>query len=357
MRKIEYRVYVPGGNATALVAGIERDAALRVEIQNAIMRADVEIEQVGFVSASTDASAGVATSGTVYADSGAREHAANGDAPAGVAVAAIGADCGTPELVMTGGEFCGNAARSAAYYYLHGHPGELTLRVSGAREPVRAGVGSGGIAWAEIPMAGCGVYKVGGGMYWVAMEGISHLVISAEASAQYLEALSGANGRKQLLLEAKKLLSEHFGFSLENASLPRSAALSSADALLRSAALSSADAPPGSSLLLGADHPSYPDAAGVIFTERIGGCLKIHPCVFVRTAGTGFYETACGSGSVAAAVAEFVSRGVRGALPIMQPSGMFIDTELAVDGVEITGAKISGEVLDRGAAFIYMTMP
>ncbi len=75
MKKYNYKIYIPSGNPTALVIGIEKDLEKRKEINNAIMSKYDFIEQVGFINPNN------------------------------------------PELIMAGGEFCGNATRCAINYY------------------------------------------------------------------------------------------------------------------------------------------------------------------------------------------------------------------------------------------------
>ena len=69
MIKDNYKLYVPSGNPTALVLRMERNSEKRKEINNEIMNKYDFIEQVGF----------------------------------------INMDIKKPELLMAGGEFCGNA--------------------------------------------------------------------------------------------------------------------------------------------------------------------------------------------------------------------------------------------------------
>ena len=46
------------------------------------------------------------------------------------------------------------------------------------------------------------------------------------------------------------------------------------------------------------------EAAGVMFIERKNGKIILSPVVFVKEINTLFYETACGSGSVAVGIYE-----------------------------------------------------
>jgi diaminopimelate epimerase len=268
---IAHRLYLPGGNMTALVLRLERDAAKRVEIQNILMDLHRDVEQVGFVG-----------------------HCAN---------AAGRYEC--PELIMTGGEFCGNAARAAAFYYLGGKTGEIALRVSGAAGVLQAGIDGLGETWVEMPVKGCKITKVGGGATLVEMDGISHLVLSARATAEYSAFFHGEIDKAECLGLADVLLRRHM------------------------------------------IEVSRNSANGVIFTEvSDGGQIKIHPCVFVKSAATAFYETACGSGSVAAVIAERAGRGENAVLQIVQPSGTTIETSVVFDGADVISAKIKGKVTE-----------
>lgn len=82
--EIKYNIYYPSGNTTALVIGSDY-LQFRKRINESIMKMHNNIEQVGFVFVEND----------VY------------------------------KLEMAGGEFCGNATRSAAYYFLNGKDGKV----------------------------------------------------------------------------------------------------------------------------------------------------------------------------------------------------------------------------------------
>jgi len=248
-----YRIFVPDGNTTALVMGIEPDAAERRRIQDEIMRRYGDVEQVGFISG----------------------------------------DSGCPRLEMAGGEFCGNAVRAAAWHYLGGRPGEILIRSSGTGRALRAGVLEDLRVWTQMPVYESAekVRVIEDGLYWAEMEGISHLVVSPRRAVP----------EPARMLESAKNL------------------------LLR--------------------YDLYGGAAcGVIFTERVSGALKIHPCVFVIPAGTAYYETACGSGSVAVALAAAALRGSSKKLPLLQPSGKIIEATVEYADKKILEARICGRV-------------
>lgn len=139
-QQIKYCVVRPGGNDTALVAGIEPDPNRRKLINDAIMRQNPNVEQVGFI-----------------------QH-----------------DLSNPRLLMAGGEFCGNATRSTAWKILNGKTGEVLIRVSGVRSKLKAGVDVLGNAWAQMPVYANPnkiTFLENGGVI-VPMEGITHAVVT-----------------------------------------------------------------------------------------------------------------------------------------------------------------------------------
>ena len=283
MQVVKYMDFLPGGNKTALVIGDEYDSDSRKIINDAIMTADPEIEQVGFVKASDPE-----------------------DFPQDLPAA--------PSLEMAGGEFCGNATRSAAYYYLQGCPGALTMTVSGGNQ-VRCGVHENGDAWCEIPLlnghteaASAGTTQtvdVAPGIYKVRLSGITHLVLEPETAAPFLESCA-ADPEK---LKAKGLeFIEKYGLMDE-------------------------------------------EASGAIFLDRTKNDLfSIHPIVRVRDIDSLFYETACGSGTVAAAMVMARQKRTDINVKIQQPSGMFIRAEITLtenySGEKtVSRAVISGPVI------------
>jgi len=84
-------------------------------------------------------------------------------------------------------------------------------------------------------------------------------------------------------------------------------------------------------------------ANGVMFMQRTSDTIKIHPVVWVKNTDTLFYETACGSGSIAVGVAisNILNKDV--CLSLLQPSGKYIDVKSIClqDGYKVS---ISGVV-------------
>lgn len=69
-------------------------------------------------------------------------------------------------------------------------------------------------------------------------------------------------------------------------------------------------------------------AVGVVWIERRGDAMVMHPVVWVKDVDTFFYEQSCGSGTIA------VSR-VTGARSIVQPTGQSIEAEISSDAVTL----------------------
>lgn len=70
------------------------------------------------------------------------------------------------------------------------------------------------------------------------------------------------------------------------------------------------------------------DAVGVVWVERKGNSVEIHPVVWVRSVDTFFYESSCGSGAIAACA-------VTGVSDIVQPTGKIIRAEINDDLVSL----------------------
>lgn len=68
------------------------------------------------------------------------------------------------------------------------------------------------------------------------------------------------------------------------------------------------------------------DAVGVVWYEKSADAIIMHPVVWVRAVDTFYYESSCGSGTIA------VGR-VTGVPSIIQPSGMPISAEITEDSV------------------------
>ena len=257
MKDYNYKIYIPSGNPTALVIGITDDIQKRKKINNEIMSKYDFVEQVGF----------------------------------------INPDINNPELVMAGGEFCGNATRSAIKYYLGDKIGSLKIKVSGVKEKLDAGIDKNGDVWVDMPIIKGDFKKsitvINNQSAIIKMYGITHLVIE-------LDDINQKYPKEELKQYTYDILEEY-------------------------------------NLLL-------EDAAGVMFINKDNNNIKLTPIVFVRDINTLFYETACGSGTTAVAVYESFKTNKSVSINVLQPSGKTIKVKTKVDNGSILNVRIRGKV-------------
>lgn len=240
MEKVEYYIFDPGGNKTALVINKNYNQNMKKNINNIILKKHVEVEQVGFLE---------------------KDYC---------------------ELQMAGGEFCGNATRCATSYYLGSQKGKIiSIKVSGIREKLTAGIDENGLVWVNIPVLSVEKMKE---VSIVKIEGITHIVV---------DKLKELKTNQQMINYAKKLINE----------------------------LKVND-----------------KAVGVLFVEKFQEITKLYPIVWVKDIDTFFFETACGSGTVAVTVCSDKDR-----ISVLQPS----DYEIIGEKYSYNGrkyVKISGVV-------------
>ena len=208
---------------------------------------------------------------------------------------------GKKELQMAGGEFCGNATRSAVYSYLGGKEGNMQIYVN-SKDKIIAGVNKNQKAWCEIPIYNDRnvVTKKEEGIYSVRLKGITMLVIQDPVSKMYLK-------KRSNLKQIGKELIDKFG--IENDT-----------------------------------------AVGVMFCEKEKDKMKINPIVWVKEIDTLFYETACGSGSTAVGMLEAYLKNKSQTIDILQPSGLTITVKVNYDN-EFQKAIILGDVENDGKIY------
>ncbi len=252
-KEFTYYLFSPCGNDTALVEGTDIDEQTKKILNDRIMNIHPNIEQVGF----------------------------------------IGLD--KYKLKMAGGEFCGNATRCAAYYYLKGKSGEIKIDISN-NMIIKAGVNEEGKAWSQIPLyTGKDFIRVvDNGIYEIIMSGIKYIILEKEISKLYLL------DKKNLKSSAMNILKKY--------------------------------------------NIKESEAIGVIFLEQINEKIKIHPVVWVKKINTLFYETACGSGTTAVAILEAVKNNCNQKIDIIQPSNQDITAKIILNKGKIENACILGNI-------------
>ncbi len=245
MHSVPYHLLWPGGNKTALVTEqVAREAQL--DIARHILDSDSSIEQVGFIE------------------------------PATVESAAF-------HLQMTGGEFCGNAARSAGYLWATQQGiTEVRFTVSGFSEIIE---------YTHRPVPSL---RIPGNFLksitalddstptLVDLCGIRHIIVPGEG----VETV------------AHNLISQYQGDGL---------------------------------------------ATGIMFFKESDNGAILDPYVCVHTSGTYYHETACGSGSIALALYMARQSNIS-TVRVIQPTGSLFEVRVDNNGETISAICLSGEV-------------
>ncbi len=261
MKQIKYSIYRPAGNDTALVYGTNYTKKIKKKINDAIMKKHTNVEQVGFIN-----------------------------------------NNGKKELQMAGGEFCGNATRSAVYNYLDGMQGKIQICVN-SKDKIIAGVDKDKKAWCEIPLCKNSniITEKENGVFIVEIKGITIIVIKEFKAQKYL---CDKDKLKQI---GRSLIDD---YNLANNS-----------------------------------------AVGVMFCEKQKETIKINPIVWVKNIDTLFYETACGSGSTAVCIVESYLKKQSQKIDILQPSGLIITASVDYKNNKFQKAIISGNVENDGIIY------
>ncbi|NOS67092.1 MAG: hypothetical protein HOO67_01865 [Candidatus Peribacteraceae bacterium] len=240
MPRVSFHILWPGGNTTALVEG-EFPLAKRKEISAAIIKKHPDVEQVGYLHKPKDPAADI-------------------------------------HLEMTGGEFCGNATRCAAFFWARKTgKNNLLVEVSGMDELVDAVVSNEDCSILVPPEMVRGVRDLPEGTM-VDLEGISHLIIEGATLPE---------------AEIHRVLEPH----------------------------------------------KYLPAVGAIFTTFSKNAATIDPYVYFLQGSTPVLirETACASGSIAAGVV--LHRNIKADIfyDITQPTGEKYRVKFMHDSIAIRG--------------------
>ena len=87
-------------------------------------------------------------------------------------------------------------------------------------------------------------------------------------------------------------------------------------------------------------------AIGIILLEKGAERTKINPIIWVKTIDTLCYETACGSGSLAATIYKNYIEGIEN-LELLQPSGYSINVNISKKQDYLQKATISGKIIEE----------
>lgn len=256
--KINYKILNPGGNKTAIVIWNEYSKEEKKQINDNILKENVDVEQVGFI------------------------------------------DVRENKLEMAGGEFCVNATRCAIWQYLKGIPGELELSVSGYRGKLKGGITQEKEVYVDmqIDKKMSNIINTEGIFNFIKLEGILLAVIDEQNSKKFVKQLKKDEDKAKS--ELKKIMEK---FDTEE------------------------------------------NAVGIILLEKERLRTKINPIIWVKTIDTLYYETACGSGSLATAIYKNYIEGIEN-IEILQPSGYTIKVNLNIQKDYIERATILGKVME-----------
>lgn len=252
MKEVEYKIFNPGGNKTAIVIGDEYTMQEKKQINDAILKENLEVEQVGFISKKEN------------------------------------------KLQMAGGEFCVNATRCAIWEYLKGESGEIELNVSGYSDKIKGGITKQKEVYVELKMNKkiSDIVEKNGRFNLVKLDGIVLAVVDEENAKEDIEKL-----RKDETKAKNELKEIMKTFDIAE------------------------------------------NAVGIILLERENAKIKINPIIWVKTIDTLYYETACGSGSLATAIYKNYSEGIEN-LEVLQPSGYSIYINLKKENARIAGKVV-----------------
>lgn len=193
--------------------------------------------------------------------------------------------------VMAGGELCVNAIRALGYYLLNSKDGEIKLKVSGIDELVNVNVFSGksyvGFSLSKFFIS---LNNIEDGVFKVVCSGITHLVVTEKST------IFKSTPDKKYALSI-----------LEQYDLKGSL------------------------------------ASGVMFLNDKN---ELKPFVYVKEINSLYYETACGSGSIASSIVlkKFIFTD-ENTFNIKQPSGYFLTVDLK-DEENTVGISGTVEILE-----------
>lgn len=201
-------------------------------------------------------------------------------------------------LEMAGGEFCVNATRCAIWECLEGKAGTIKISVSGCNNEILGGVTDDKKVYANMQIDRNVQELVEESVKFtiIKLDGIVLLVMSEENSKEYIEKLQ--KDVEKTKLELKQIM---------------------ANTMIDEKAL------------------------GVIMLEKVENKTKINPVIWVKSVDTLYYETACGSGSLAAAIYMNYKNGIK-EIDLIQPSGYAINVKLDIEDNYIKKAIIQGVV-------------
>ena len=215
-------------------------------------------------------------------------------------------------LEMAGKEFCINASRCAAYKFLNGNKGTVNFKVSGATEILTGRIENENTVFVDLKINKLSKDFVisdtdvlDENIKIVNLDGITQIIINEDKSKKYISKLK--SDEEKTKQELKELI-----IKIENAISKK-------------------------------DYFISKQAVGIILLENENGKTKINPVVWVRQTDTLYYETSCGSGSIATGIYKYLETKNK-EYEIKQVSGYSVFVKLDAIDNKINSVEVSGEV-------------
>lgn len=205
------------------------------------------------------------------------------------------------KLEMAGGEFCVNATRCAIWQYLKGQEGEIELKVSGCKNKIKGGITQEKNVYVDMQIDKkiSNIINTEGIFNFIKLDGILLAIVDEKNSKKSINQLrEDENEAKNELKEMMKT------FNTEK------------------------------------------KAIGIVLLDKEKKKTKINPIIWVKTIDTLYYESACGSGSLATVIYKNYMEGIKN-MEIMQPSGYIINVNLNMKKDYIEKAIILGKVIEE----------
>ena len=205
----------------------------------------------------------------------------------------------TNRLEMAGGEFCMNATRCAVYEYSKEKEKSIEISVSGTNKSLIGRVLNDNKVEIKLDISKNidELIEVQNNFTLVKIDGILIVIFDEEQSKEYIRKLKDDEE------QAKKVLKEFMNKNIQTTE----------------------------------------KAIGIMLLEKVSDKIKINPVVWVKDIDTVFYETACGSGSLATAIYNYYNCKEE-MLELIQPSGYIVSIVLNTKKQYIEDAIITGIV-------------
>ena len=205
------------------------------------------------------------------------------------------------KIEMAGGEFCANSVRCAIWEYLKGRPGSIELKASGCKEKITGVITNDRNVYfnMKINKKIKDLFEKDNDFNIVKLDGILFSIIDEEKSKEYIKELKQDEQKTKIKL--KEIMKT---------------------------------------------FKTNEKAIGIILLENENGKTKINPIIWVKEVDTLYYETACGSGSLATVLYKNIAEGIE-KMDVMQPSGFNINIELNIINEYVQSAIIMGKVIEE----------